>query len=457
MTVLSRTKAGLLAGVACTALIAAATGANAGGFALREQSAEFQGMSFAGSAAGGSLSSMFWNSAATASREGMNFESSYSAILARSEVTVDRVTVAPNGGPGFAALGVPNATVTALYGLTPNTADGIAPAALVAASYGNYQVTKDLYIGMGVNAPFGLTLEPNRANYQAGTLAETAKMVAFNFNPTIAYKVMPGVTVGVGAQLQTAEATFRFLGGNPFNGSMVSLEANGWGFGATAGVLVEPMAGTTIGVGWRSRINQQFEGLFHSEATGGNGINSKVELKLPDIVTVSLKQVVTPQLRAAATFEWTQWSRFQSLTVTAAESGRGPLNVGGPVAAGTIVANLPYQWEDSWMVSFGLEYDVSPTLTARAGYGYERTPIQSEAMRSPGFPDNNRNWMSFGGTWKALPNTTFDLAWSHIFVEEGKFNRDTLAPDLVPTATTNIQGHVNTSIDIISVGMKTKF
>lgn len=453
MTVLSYMKAGLLASVACTAVLATTTGASAGGFALREQSAEFQGMSFAGSAAGGSLSSMFWNSAAAASRDGMNFESSISAIMARSEVTVDRVTV----GPGFPALGIPVANVVAAYAAVPAEADGIAPVAAVAASYGNYQLTKDLYIGMGVNAPFGLTLEPNRANYKGGTLAETAKMVTFNFNPTVAYKVMPGVTVGVGAQLQTAEATFRFLGGQPFNGSMVSLEANGWGFGATAGVIVEPMAGTTIGVGWRSRINHQFEGLFHNEATGGNGINSKVELKLPDIVTVSLKQVINPQLRAAATFEWTQWSRFQSLTVTAAETGRGPLNVGAPVAAGTTIANLPYEWEDSWMVSFGLEYDVSPTLTARAGYGYERSPIQNDKMRSPGFPDNNRNWMSFGGTWKALPNTSMDLAWSHIFVDEGKFDRDTLAPDLVPTASTNIQGHVKSSIDIISVGLKTKF
>jgi long-subunit fatty acid transport protein len=50
-----------------------------------------------------------------------------------------------------------------------------------------------------------------------------------------------------------------------------------------------------------------------------------------------------------------------------------------------------------------------------------------------------------------------DLAWSHIFVDDGKFDRDTLAPDLVPTASTNIQGHVKSSIDIISVGLKTKF
>ena len=53
----------LLACSGVGALLAATVDANAGGFALREQSAYGQGSSFAGVAAGGSLSSMFWNPA----------------------------------------------------------------------------------------------------------------------------------------------------------------------------------------------------------------------------------------------------------------------------------------------------------------------------------------------------------------------------------------------------------
>ena len=42
-------------------LVIASTQANAGGFAVHEQSVYGQGTSFAGIAAGGALSSMFWN------------------------------------------------------------------------------------------------------------------------------------------------------------------------------------------------------------------------------------------------------------------------------------------------------------------------------------------------------------------------------------------------------------
>ncbi len=84
----------------CSALFAltvTAGSAMAGGFDVREQSTYFQGMSFAGAAAGGSsLSSMFWNPAAAGyAQDGLSFESSLSLIIPRADVTVEAVR--PNG------------------------------------------------------------------------------------------------------------------------------------------------------------------------------------------------------------------------------------------------------------------------------------------------------------------------------------------------------------------------
>jgi long-chain fatty acid transport protein len=61
------------------AISVAATGAHAAGFALREQSAEGQGASFAGVAAGtDGLSSMFWNPATIVLHDGFMSESNVS-------------------------------------------------------------------------------------------------------------------------------------------------------------------------------------------------------------------------------------------------------------------------------------------------------------------------------------------------------------------------------------------
>ena len=74
-------KAVLLACGGLVALIAVTGAANAGGFAIREQSAWGQGASFAGVAAGGSSSAMFWNPATMTQMPGLQSNSVLSGIM----------------------------------------------------------------------------------------------------------------------------------------------------------------------------------------------------------------------------------------------------------------------------------------------------------------------------------------------------------------------------------------
>ena len=77
----SRLKAALFTATALTAVVLGAADVRAGGFAIREQSAYGQGTSFAGIAAGGSLSAMFWNPATMTQNPGFSTESSMSLLF----------------------------------------------------------------------------------------------------------------------------------------------------------------------------------------------------------------------------------------------------------------------------------------------------------------------------------------------------------------------------------------
>src|SRR5262252_1926008 len=94
--------------VLCT--LTPATVVQAGGFAVREQSAYFLGSAFAGSAAGDDISSMFWNSAAAASRSGCNASANLSAVFGSAEETA-KAGLFVTGAPPVAS------------GLTPTSAD----------------------------------------------------------------------------------------------------------------------------------------------------------------------------------------------------------------------------------------------------------------------------------------------------------------------------------------------
>ncbi|MGB6860650.1 MAG: outer membrane protein transport protein, partial [Pseudolabrys sp.] len=71
----------LRSGTALGFLVIATAYANAGSLALREQSAYGQGTSFAGVAAGGALSSMFWNPATMTQVPGIQSESVVSGLI----------------------------------------------------------------------------------------------------------------------------------------------------------------------------------------------------------------------------------------------------------------------------------------------------------------------------------------------------------------------------------------
>ena len=107
----------------------------AGGFAVREQSAEGQGSSFAGVAAGtNGLSAMFWNPATISQHndQGYTSESNISLILPNSEA---------EGATGF--VGNPDSGNIGVLGIVP-------------ASYSVYGLTDEITLGLAVAAPYGL-------------------------------------------------------------------------------------------------------------------------------------------------------------------------------------------------------------------------------------------------------------------------------------------------------------
>jgi long-chain fatty acid transport protein len=414
-----------LLGFGAAGLAAWSGNASAGGFDIHEQSTVFLGSASAGAAAGGSIGSMFWNPAAAGQFTGVNTESSYTLILPNADVNVTRFN-------GVSTSGAPSSLT-----------DGgdITIPALVGASYGTYQVSRDLWLGMAINSPFGLATKPDNVDYLGSFLGVTTKLMTVNANPTIAYRIAPGITVGAGVQMEWAQAKLQFRTPiSPFD--IGQFRGNDWAFGGTAGILLEPFEGTSIGLGYRSQLTHNFDGSLRGV---GPTTSASSTLNLPDIVTLSLRQVVTPTTRLLGTVEWTNWSVFKDISVSA--PGRPTL---GEAA----------NWSDGWFFSVGGEYDYSPLLTLRSGVAYEISPIDDPTKRLIQVPDNNRVWLNIGASYKCdycrsllhTEETTLDVGYSHVFIQDGGFN------DLGPAGAPAVAGNVtNAYFDLVSVGMRSKW
>jgi long-chain fatty acid transport protein len=431
-------KAALLACSGIGVLLAATADANAGGLYVREQSAYGQGSSYAGVAAGGSLSSMFWNPATMTQTPGLQSESVLTGILPSATNNPTVGTFAALGGTG-----------------------NVGHSALVPASYFSWQLNQKLWIGLSVNSPFGLseTFPDNWAGRVFAAGGENLK--TYNAAPTIAYKFNDLLSIGFGAQIQYATASFTagipglpppFGVGGPGLTQQAGLSGGGYGYGFTAGATLTPTPTTTIGLGYRSAINQKINGTmvlppgaaFNPPFSQPGSVNTT--FNIPDIVSFGVRQKLTSQWMAMATVEWTNWSRAGTSAVLQ-PNGAPATVVGTPFV-------VPFQYKDGWFFSLGAEYQWSPQIALRGGVAYEISPV-TDTVRGPVIPDNDRTWLSIGGTYKYSAKTTFDLAYSHVFVKTAPINIvDASNPFFAIGGGTTYTGSVNSHLDIISLALK---
>ncbi|WP_181702359.1 OmpP1/FadL family transporter [Chthonobacter albigriseus] len=406
-----------LSGVAVSTLLMSITAAQAGGFALREQSATSQGASFAGAAApGDSISAMFWNPSAITTATGLVVESHGTIISPSSELKDATGTL--NG-----------------FGITGNGGD-VGIDGFVPSSYIAYQVNDQLYLGLSINAPFGLATKSDPA--WVGQFDHyRAKVFSVNVQPTVAYKINDMLSVGVGAQIQYFDVNIQTALDATSAPDVQRLVGDDVAFGFTAGLTFTPLDGTVIGLGYRSQLahalegNQTFEGgLF----AGRYDIGADVDL--PQSVTLGLRQKVTEDFTLLGGIEWTDWSSLGTIPIE-----------GSPVPG----AALTFEYEDGWFFSLGGEYAWNENLTLRAGLGYELSPIEDE-YRSMRLPDSDRLWASIGASYKVNDRLSFDAAYTHLFVKDASIDVDT--PTTGPTI--SYSGTAEGDVDIFAVSLRYK-
>ena len=395
------------------ASLSASSEAHAGAFAVRTQSAYGQGSSFAGIAAGGSLSSMFWNPANLADVERIGAEVVASGIFPDVDVKLD-----PQPLLGF-----------------PGSDEGnIAHATFVPAAYAAYRLHERVVVGLGVNVPFGLATEYDDDSilHQAG-IAGKSEVVSLNVNPALSYQVTDWLALALGAQVQYFDALLTRQALGPLGPSR--LEGDDVGFGFTAGLKVTPRPGTTIGLGYRSFIDHELDGTLKT-ANAGNFDVTYDDVNMPDLVTLGIRQNVTERIRVMAGAEWSNWSRFQTVTI---KDGPAPID-------------LPFDYDDGWFVSVGGEFDLTRQVSVRSGIGYEWGPIDDN-VRTYRIPDSDRLQLSAGVSYRLNERFSFDVGYSFAAVEDTAIRA---ADAGGPVANGPFSGNVDAHVHYVAAAIKMK-
>lgn len=406
-----------------------ATNAEAGGFALREQSTIGLGMAFAGAASGSAgLSSMYWNPATATMFPGWNGEQSFTLVAPYAKITT---------------------SFSAIPGVFGDSGQ-IGQSALLPSGAGSIQITDRLFLGLVTGAPFGLATKPNDV-WRGELYGRSSRVTSFNATPSIAYKINDWISVGAGLQIQYFKTRLNSalpLTANPATYPSLGLEGDNIGVGFTAGVTLTPMVGTTIGLGYRSSIEHGLTGEAGAASAFTPLTPIKATIETPDMVTFGISQVITDRFTLAGGVEWTNWSRFSTFPVYNRNTGGAYALLGNPV-------ELSFRFKDSWYFSLGGEYKLDPRWTVRAGLGYEISPMD-DSNRSVRLPDSNRFHVAVGTSYNWSDRLSFDLSYAHLFTDGAKIDVGPGHPAYNP-AFGPYRGKGETHVDIVSVGLSYRF
>lgn len=234
----------------------------------------------------------------------------------------------------------------------------------------------DLSLGLGVYAPFGLSMTwPSDAPFRTGGIEGSLDYITIN--PVIAYKFAPTLSLAVGPTVNYSKVELKrgigFIPGDTF-----SFEGDGVNFGFTAGLLWQPDPKWSFGLSYRSAVNQKYDGTATAAPTPPfpGTFSSETSIDYPQIIIAGVSYRPNPKWNLEVNVDWADWNSLNDVTIA---------------GAGTI----PFHWQSSFFVEAGVTRYLKDGWYVSAGYFFSENSTP-DLNYNPIIADGNLHVAAFG-------------------------------------------------------------
>jgi long-chain fatty acid transport protein len=397
----------LAAGLGC---FLAGTGQGFGsGFALYEAGARSSSLAGAVVARADDLSAIFYNPAGLVQLPKIQIMCGFTTVIPRVEI--------------FTHLG-PVATPNLMQ-----SSVSFAP-----HFYASYQVGERVWLGLGLNSPFGLGIQYNH-NWPGRFNTVRATIQTLNLNPTVAVKVTDYLSVGAGLDIMYLSFNLKRILPIPLLGPQaLDLQGGSWGLGFNLGLLLKPLDYLAVGVSYRSQVKQEVEGKARFRPFSTFDGDASGSIVLPDMIFAGIMVRPLKQLSVEGGIIWTHWDLFKRLDVKFSNT------------LGTL--SEPKEWHNTWRGQLGVEYKALTWLDLRAGYAFENEPMP-DRFADYLMPSTDRRHNFAVGTGFHWHTVSLDLAYTMVLMMDRTVN-NSRATGVLPS---DYQGRLS-HVVALSVGYK---
>lgn len=363
-------------------------------------------------------------------------------------------------------------------------------------AYAGYRIYDNLAAGISLTTPYGNALKWPK-HWNGANLIQEISLKSFVLQPTLSYKVVDKLSVGVGLMLAIGNvelsralmsvedfhrigqalqsvlppAYTQLIAGTKIPPAYATLDGKAHvRAGFNIGVLYDVSDKVSVGLSYRSKIkmkvkegdarldyvNRNIEDLM--TALGQIEVQGKhpfavprydegtfhAQLPLPSNTTLGVSYRPTDRWELAFDLQYVGWNAYDSLNVFFNEEELGI----APIKA-------KKDYKNTIIARVGAQYRTTDRLYLRAGLYFDQSPIR-KTNYNPETPGMNKLGMSMGLSFEPYKNLQIDFAFLYIqgFARDGSY---TSANVIIPGEYDTFSGRYKSNAITASWGLAYKF
>jgi len=265
--------------------------------------------------------------------------------------------------------------------------------------------------GLGGFSRYGLGGEYQDpvTSWVGSNLAYKVKLETFSFTPTIAVKASDEFSVAMGLEAMVISfAQNSYFNLAPSNSGNYEISGSGVSWGGNFSFIYKPEWAEKWALGgmYRTKVKQNLNGRINADGKSFpqiniHGADAEGSISLPDSISAGIAFRPTDAWTLEAGIVGTFWSSYDQILIQYTDSESSP-----------VIRNKK-KYKDVYRLNFGTEYKLNQNWALRAGYVYDKSPINKHEMDTL-VPVDDRHIASIGAGYKT-DTWSIDFAYAHIF------------------------------------------
>lgn len=320
-----------------------------------------------------------------------------------------------------------------------------APVSTPLMASASFRIFDGLQGGVAFYTPYGSGIEW-LDNWPGAVLNQRCTLRAFTLQPSVAWRPLPGLSVGVGLMMTWGNVNLDkgLVTASSMDALLGALEAAGTGaamgipagyrfgtttpasvnlrgsakpaFGVNVGAMYDITKQITVGVNFRSKMNMTVEAgtaavryadelamaILQKDLGIINQANFHAEMPCPYVLSFGAAYRPHERWTIAADAQLTGWNAYKSLDVEFLDERLRPYD-----------QHIEKDYRNSWMFKAGAQFAATSRLDLRAGLMVDTTPVPDDHY-NPETPGTTRINPSAGFSFRPVKGLSVDFALMYV-------------------------------------------